>query len=59
MKKNINKLQEVPMKNPRLVDSKSMNLEKLVLQLVRKKFIIPTFSMTGLKNQNIQICLNT
>ena len=59
MKKNINKLQEVLMKNLRLVDSKSMNLEKLVLQLVRKKFIIPTFSMTGLKNQNIEICLNT
>ena len=30
-----------------------------VLQLVREKFIIPTFSMTGLKNQNIKICLNT
>lgn len=57
--KNINKPQEVPMKNLRLVDSKSMNLEKLVLPLVREKFIIPTFSMTGLKNQNIEICLNT
>lgn len=57
--KNINKLQEVLMKNPRPVDSKSMNLEKLVLQLVREKFIIPTFSMIGLKNQNIKICLNT
>lgn len=57
--KNINKPQEVPMKNHRLVDSKSMNLEKLVLPLAREKFIIPTFSMTGLKNQNIEICLNT
>ena len=57
--KNISKLQEVPMKNPGPVDSKSMNLEKLVLQLGREKFIIPTFSMTGLKNQNIKICLNT
>lgn len=57
--KNINKPQEVPMKNPRLVDSKSMNSEKLVLPLAREKFIILTFSMTGLKNQNIEICLNT
>lgn len=57
--KNINKPQEVLMKNHRLVDSKSMNLEKLVLPLAREKFIIPTFSMTGLKNQNIEICLNT
>ena len=59
MKKNINKPQEVPMKNPRLVGSKSMNLEKLVLPLAREKSIIPTFSMIGLKNQNIEICLNT
>lgn len=44
---------------PQTCGFKIHEFRKLVLPLAREKFIIPIFSMIGLKNQNIEICLNT